>query len=162
MTLRPARPQDAARLAQVHEASIRELAARHYGPAQIDAWVERARAHWPKREVWDGLIVAEDAGKVCGFGELDLEQQMVTLCYVHPESAGRGVGSALLEQLEEMARAAGLEHLRLRSSVNAEPFYRKHGWVEYARTSHCLTEDVTALDAVEMEKSLIDRQATNP
>jgi GNAT superfamily N-acetyltransferase len=48
--------------------------------------------------------------------------------YVDPLSARRGVGSMLVRELERSAIAAGIESLRLDSSVTAEGFYQRHGF----------------------------------
>jgi GNAT superfamily N-acetyltransferase len=52
----------------------------------------------------------------------------VRAVYVDPAVAGTGVGSAILEHLEAVARDRGLDSLGLHSSVNARSFYEAHGY----------------------------------
>ena len=63
-------------------------------------------------------------------------QATLALCYVVPEALHRGVGRALLQNIEAHAREAGLATLDLESTRTAEPFYRRHGYVPHgvART----------------------------
>ncbi len=49
-------------------------------------------------------------------------------CYVAPEAARKGVGSALVLELEQVAREQGMAYLELDSSLTAEPFYVAHGY----------------------------------
>ena len=47
---------------------------------------------------------------------------------VTPESQGRGLGSAILRELEGRARAAGARFIILNARENAQPFYARHGY----------------------------------
>ncbi|MFJ3974165.1 GNAT family N-acetyltransferase [Streptomyces sp. NPDC090021] len=54
----------------------------------------------------------------------------------HPRFRCRGIGSALMGRVQEIARAEmGLERLRLtaRAGLGLEDFYRRLGWVEVGR-----------------------------
>jgi GNAT superfamily N-acetyltransferase len=55
---------------------------------------------------------------------------LVHAVYVHPESARRGVGTALLRALEREARRRGLSTLVLESTATGHPFYRSRGFVD--------------------------------
>lgn len=52
----------------------------------------------------------------------------VRAVYVHPDHARRGVGTALLSELERRARKRGFEALVLTASLNAVPFYEHRGY----------------------------------
>ena len=58
-------------------------------------------------------------------------QATLALCYVVPEALHRGVGRALLQNIEAHAREAGLATLDLESTRTAEHFYRRHGYVQH-------------------------------
>lgn len=47
---------------------------------------------------------------------------------VAPEAQGRGLGSAILRELERRARAAGAQSIVLNARENAQPFYARHGY----------------------------------
>ena len=72
-------------------------------------------------------LVAELDGELVGIGALVLADSELRACYVVPAAARKGVGSALVAEIERIARQHGLTHLELLSSLTAEPFYRALG-----------------------------------
>ena len=73
--------------------------------------------------------------------------------YVHPRAVRRGVGARLLRTLEEIARAAGLSTLHLKSTLNAVTFYQRAGFRIEAQATHRISPDVE-LACVGMRKEL--------
>lgn len=47
---------------------------------------------------------------------------------MHPASGRRGVGSAIVRELERLAVASGIPALDVTASLNAEAFYMQHGY----------------------------------
>jgi putative acetyltransferase len=163
-TVREATPEDVPAIRRVHAASVRGLAAGHYDDRQIDAWSDVDEGDYALPAEGSRVVVAEATGgagrddgdrPVVGFGALDLESGEVRAVYVHVDHAGTGVGSAILRELETAASDAGLTDLRLTASLNAVPFYERHGWVATEPTTHELGDGV-GLEAQAMEK-LLDR-----
>lgn len=64
----------------------------------------------------------------------------------------RGVGTALMEQLEAVARQRGVETLTMHSQISAEPFYERFG---YERVGEQFEE--AGIPHVEMHKALDGR-----
>ena len=77
----------------------------------------------------------------------------VRAVYVHPDFARRGVGSALLAELERRARDRGFETLVLTASLNAVPFYEHRGYEAVTTVTYEFGGDVPG-DAVVMRRSL--------
>jgi putative acetyltransferase len=129
LTIRRARQEDKEAIWRVHEGAIRGTCASHYSREVIEAWAGRLR---PEKyaEAIDRyeFFVAEEDGRVVGFGELGAEAGAIQGLYVSPEVKGQGVGWRLLRTLEERARAHGLKSLRLTSSLNAVAFYERAGF----------------------------------
>ena len=73
-------------------------------------------------------LIAELAGQPVGLGALVVDKAELLACYVVPEAARRGVGSALVKEMECIARDRGVTQLELHASVNAEPFYAALGY----------------------------------
>ncbi|HWG90387.1 MAG TPA: GNAT family N-acetyltransferase [Candidatus Thermoplasmatota archaeon] len=154
MHLREAVPGDAHRIHAVFVAAIRHLAADAYSPLERAAWAA-ARSEDAFRESLSGrqewTLVAEEGGRLVGFGSLlGREIQML---YVHPDAAGKGVGSALLAALEKQATALGHHRLRLRASLNAEAFYASRGYTAVERGVRRLDGGIS-LGYVWMEKTV--------
>jgi len=134
VSLRLATATDSAAVAAIFHEAIRVLAAADYPPDQIEAWAGapdparwRARISDPRRELW----IAEIDGSVAGFCDLEADGHVDTL-YVHPNFAGRGVASSLLQQIEARAAARGLSRLYTEASLTARPVFTRHGFVVIA------------------------------
>lgn len=88
-----------------------------------------------------------------GIGALVLAKSELRACYVAPQAARRGVGSALVHELERIARDNGLANVQMDSSVTAEPFYLAHGYNVRGRGEHTLSSG-QRMACVKMEKAL--------
>src|SRR4029079_2074558 len=98
-------------------------------------------------------LIAELDGEAVGLGALVLEGAELRACYVVPEAAGKGVGRALVRELERLARSNGLRQLELLASVNAERFYASLEYRPEHRTEHVLRTG-QRMAAVKMTKTL--------
>jgi mycothiol synthase len=70
----------------------------------------------------DAWVAVDDAGTIVGYAQITLEEPNVARSWgvVHPEHRGRGIGTSLLDRIEE--RASGLttaSPLRFRHAINA-------------------------------------------
>ena len=142
VTVRPLRADEARTFLQIHSRSIRGLAAGHYPPEVIEAWtvpltdeILRAFLDNPDHEI---RLVAELNGEPAGIGALVVASSELRACYVAPEASRQGVGTALVAEIERLARHSGLQELELLASVNAEPFYSSLGYERHERTEHVL------------------------
>ncbi len=77
--------------------------------------------------------------------------------YVSAAFGRQGVGSALLRELERLAKVRGCGELHLDSSLTAAPFYRHRGYEETERAEHLLSSG-TKMACVKMRKVLIERR----
>ncbi|MGJ7907885.1 GNAT family N-acetyltransferase [Actinopolyspora sp. H202] len=94
-------------------------------------------------EEWCRILVAERHGGVVGWLVLRADAPALTAhngsvhhVQSHPAARGRGVGTALLSRVHEIARdELGLEQLRLaaRDGMGLEDFYARLGWKEIGR-----------------------------
>ena len=73
----------------------------------------------------------------------------VAFCYVQPEWFRRGVGQALVRDLEGWLIEQGLRQSRLNSTRTSEAFYRRLGYQAYAQAFM-----VAGLHAIPMHKAL--------
>ena len=154
LAVRRAQDEDAQAIFEVHTRSIREICASHYSAAEVETWASRrpAGSHLTAIRSRECFVATDDAG-IVGFGQLDLATGEVEAVYVHPRAVRQGVGARLLRTLEEVARVAGLSVLRLKSTLNALPFYEHAGFRIEAQATHRISPEV-ALACVEMRKEL--------
>ena len=77
-------------------------------------------------------VVAFDGASCVGTGRivrLDQRTCQVGRQATAPSHRGQGVGTAVLEHLERMARLRGVAELIVHAQLPAEPFYRNRGFV---------------------------------
>lgn len=152
--VRAYRPEDRDAVINVTVRAIRESAIRDYGPSQIEAWTGGDRIDaWSA--VDDRLIwVAVINELIIGFTDLKPSGHLDRM-YVHPEYEGRGVASALLNRLEDVARCQGITRLFTEASITAKPFFERRGFaVLTAQVVEFRGEKFTNF---QMEKHLTER-----
>src|SRR4051794_15114973 len=102
MTIRPATPDDADALCDLHIRSIRVLCAGDYTPEQIDAWCRPKTPEKYRTAMTDGgetmFVAVDDYGSLAGFASFKGEELYAV--YVAPDSIRRGVGRQLLQTVE--------------------------------------------------------------
>jgi len=139
--IREIRPEDARAFLEVHHAAVRGHASKDYSSEVIEAWapmpitaqhVEAVRSN-PDGEYRLG---AEIGGRLVGIGVV--QKNELRACYVTPSASRRGVGSALLREIERAAREQGTTYLEADYSLTAEPFYRSNGYLVRERGEHVL------------------------
>lgn len=116
------------------------------------------------------LIVAERPGELIGYIELTggrYRRNWTTgevVIGVAAAASGRGIGTALLGQVDAWARGAGLHRLELTVMVQngtARRLYERSGYVVEGRRRECLVVDGALVDELYMAKLLIDEAATS-
>lgn len=109
--------------------SVRQVASRDYGPAQIDAWVPVAvnGKHWTTRLGGRPTYVAEAGGEIVGFSDLEPDGH-IDMLFVHAAHQGRGVAHALLDHIHARAHEQGLDRLFTEASITARPFFERNGF----------------------------------
>ena len=152
------RDDDAPAFLQVHHAAVRGIAAKHYPPEVVEDWApmpitDQSIARCLANPDGELRLVAEIDGRIVGIGALVLATSELRACYVAPHAARSGVGSALVQALEAIARDNGLAHLQMDSSVTAEPFYLAHGYTVRGHGEHALGSG-RRMACVRMEKAL--------
>jgi GNAT superfamily N-acetyltransferase len=126
---RRATPADKDAIWRVRTVSIKGLCGSHYRQEQVETW-----ANVPPPDDFADVIgkrdflVAECQREIVGFGFVNRERAEFEAIFIAPEFARRGIGTAILTALEEIARHAGLQRLTLSSSLNAVSFYRAAGY----------------------------------
>ena len=129
-------PDDAAPLADLVRASVLELGAFDYAPAQVDAWAARlpdaaamARRCADGRHVW---VAVDDDGNLLGFTDLEGDGH-IDMLYVAPQAKGQGVADALTDAVIASARGEQLPRLHVEASEAARRFYLRRGFTELHR-----------------------------
>jgi putative acetyltransferase len=140
--LRPFLPADTPVLAAIFAAAIQELTGDDYDETQQEAWASVAddEAEFGKKLAGELTLIATLKNAPVGFASLKGKDH-IDMLYVHPNAAGQGVASALLDALEKLAGARGATRLTVEASDNAQEFFRKRGYVAQQRNSVTINGD---------------------
>jgi putative acetyltransferase len=158
MNIRNATRLDAPGIRAVHHAAIRGICASAYSADQIDAWISVLTLdRYVSERAGFGVLVAEQAGSIIGFSEVDIPGAELNALYVAPSDGGHGVGSTLLKAAEGLAVEAGLQRLTLKSTLNAVTFYQRAGYSQLGPAIHALPTG-QKLPCVLMSKQLAETQ----
>lgn len=157
--IRKMHDKEARSFLDVHHSAVRGIAAKDYSQAVVEDWAplpitEKRITAFLENPDDEIRLVAEIDGEIVGVGALVLEKNELRACYVAPKAARKGIGSALVMEIEKIAREHGLTNLQLDSSITAEPLYRAHGYKVIAHGEHELRSG-QRMESVKMEKSLL-------
>lgn len=153
--IRPAAAEDRHVLWQVHTQAIRQSAKSHYDAMQVEAWAGRLTLEGYRLPNPDVYLVAETKdGRVVGFGEINIDVGEIEAVFVDPEFGRRGIGSQILQALEDSARRQGLTALVVDASLNAVEFYERSGYKQAEPTMCVYGKDAVAVPGMLMTKSL--------
>jgi ribosomal protein S18 acetylase RimI-like enzyme len=95
----------------------------------VDAYISGRRPSHVAAEMREQrIVVMEDEGKILGFAALHVPKIEITMVFVNPEHQRKGVGRALLAELESIAIEAGLDVVKLQATGTAIEFYLKTGY----------------------------------
>ena len=128
LALRLATPAEAATIAALSRDTIEQGLPWTWRPERVARAIGDASTN---------VVVAGPPGTVAAFGimsYLDTDAHLLLLA-VHPLRRREGLASAILEWLEDVARAAGARRIRVearRDNVAARSFYNEHGYHERA------------------------------
>ena len=128
MQTRPATKADAGGIWELHVRAIRELCTRDYTVEQIEAWAgPKQPGDYLEPIRSKRLFVAEQGGRVVGFGDYHATKNEISAVYVDPDFGGQGIGRALFLVVIGELKARGYSHVELDASLNSVGFYEAMG-----------------------------------
>ncbi|WP_019999004.1 GNAT family N-acetyltransferase [Aureimonas ureilytica] len=133
--IRPACLSDAEGISRIIFAALRDTNAKDYSEAVI-ARVERSFSPAAVSELLTRrqVFVALDQDTIVGTASLD--DRVVRTVFVDPKFQRYGIGKALMARIEKAALEKGIAVLAVPSSVTAEPFYAKLGFISVRDSYH--------------------------
>ena len=127
MKLRRYRDGDLEEMRALFRESILRGCVGFYTPAQLRAWADRAGSLEPERFRRAVTLVAEEEGRLLGYGSLEPGGHLDHL-YTAAEAQGQGVGTALCGALEAEARRQGVREIHVEASRKARRFFEGRGY----------------------------------
>lgn len=129
--LRPYQSSDCKELSELFYNTVHTINRKDYTPEQLDAWADGHvdLAAWDASFLAHHTVVAEEDGRLVGFGDMDQNGYLDRL-YVHKDYQGRGIAKALCDCLEnrgrEVQKAGGC--FTTHASITARPFFERRGY----------------------------------
>lgn len=154
MNIRPYRPED--------REILKNITTNTFGPVSIDGNIEKQFGllngtdwAWRKRRHIDadcdaqpdGILVAEDEGRVVGYITTRLDRATklgwIPNMAVEPDCQGRGVGRRLIEAALDLFRRNGMTHAKIETLAHnpvGQKLYPSCGFQEVARQIHFIAK----------------------
>ena len=124
--IRRATAGDAEAVYEIVLRALRETNARDYPASVIDRLVlTLPEGVASKLEEWHAYVAVVH-GRIVGTGSLN--GKTVRAVFVHPDYQGRGIGTKLMDAVENAASVQSVDTLTVQSSITAQPFYAKRGF----------------------------------
>jgi putative acetyltransferase len=110
--------------------TVHEVNTRDYTKEQVDAWAPANMdiEVWNRRLTNKLVYVAENNGKILGFGELE-EDGHIDGFYCHKDFQRKGIGTQLLKSIESKANFLGIKKLLVEVSITAKSFFESQGFI---------------------------------
>jgi len=158
INVRFAKSEDARGILEAHYSAVHQTAAKDYPREILRVWstpvtTERIDQYLRNALRHETTVVAEVDGRIAGFGAIVESNNELRAVYVAAGFGNQGVGSALLRELERLAKDRGCPALQMDSSLTAAPFYLHHGYEELGRADHTLSSG-DKMASVRMRKAL--------
>lgn len=157
---RAAKSKDAKDMVTIHFRAVQSISKDTYDKQTLTAWSPKPST---QRVQWLAAFVDNDnvrcyvatngKSKVLGLAIYLIAEQCVKSLYVDPKHAGLGIGTRLLNRVEEFANKKAADKVHLKSSVNAVSFYENMGFESIKEQSQILSNG-SCMDAVLMEKAI--------
>jgi putative acetyltransferase len=108
-------------IAELFYNTVHSVNMKDYSQKQVDIWAtgKLDPNRWNKSLLENYSIVAIEEKQIVGFGDIDKTNYIV---YVHKEFQGRGVATAICDELEKQANGYAII---VHASITAKPFFEK-------------------------------------
>jgi GNAT superfamily N-acetyltransferase len=135
VAIRAVEAEDVSAVRSLHARSFAELARQHHTPTQIEAYVRLILDELYRDELLsNNLLVAEEQeGRIIGTAGWCAvagapRTARIRKVFIAPETAGRGLGRRLVQEVEQRAIEIGYTRFVVRANANAVGFYQRLGY----------------------------------
>lgn len=125
-----------------------------YTDDQVSAWApetELAHQAIANKLTTQWTVGIKECGILIGFGSLTSSFD-IDMLYVHKHRQGQGVGTRLVEKLEDIAARNGKHVIKVDASLTALPFFKRCGYTPIAKQT--VMRRGIALENYQMEKKI--------
>ena len=110
--------------------SVHIVSSSYYSPEEVEAWAPSHPDITTWRRFFDEhyTIVMDTGDGIKGFGCLSVDGGTIDMLFTHHAHQSEGIGSSILEALENEAMQRGNYEVRLTTSATAWSFYQRRGY----------------------------------
>ena len=128
MKIRTYRQSDCEEILKLFYHTVHTVNAKDYTLEQRNVWATGREDPelWNRSFLEHDTLVAVEDGIIVGFGDMDRTGYLDRL-YVHAEYQGRGIGTALCDQLEQTVQGK-VTTITTHASITARPFFERRGY----------------------------------
>jgi GNAT superfamily N-acetyltransferase len=101
------------------------------------------------------MIVCCDMETILSFAQYDPTDSFIDAIYVDPQHIGKGIGTNMLNYLEDVARQLNKTYIEINASINAINFYEKCGY-EQQGTFFLDCRDGSKFETIKFTKQLAE------
>ncbi|MFB2976486.1 GNAT family N-acetyltransferase [Microseira sp. BLCC-F43] len=149
--IRLSKPEDSKKIIELQTSSLRTLSA-SYNSTQIESLVRsQASVRFAQEEI---EVVAEHKNDIVGFASLLVQSSQIAGVYVDPDFVRQGIGTQLLETVEQIAIDKGNKVTHVISALDTVNFYQSVGY-KINRESGFYSEGKFWIPCIILEKELI-------
>lgn len=151
MDIRLAQASDLPELANIYHQTVMAIAPQKYTPQQVEAWASHAADADQFRQFILAVTtyVAVDETGILGFAGISPDGYVASV-YVRGDRIHQGIGSTLMEVIQDHATRQGIERLHAAASEFSLGLFRKFGFQVYAT-------EIAERQGVPFERYLVER-----
>lgn len=131
IVVRRYRDSDATALVNIFYNTIHKINSKDYSDEQIKAWAPDSFLSldgWQAKWINIKPFVAEINDQIVGLAEFE-DSGFIDCFYVHHDFQGQGVGTALMENIQDEALTKKINNIFADVSITAKPFFQSQGFV---------------------------------
>ena len=145
---------DTEQILELNADTMRRINSKDYTEDQIEAWLSMRNSERLRAAISAGYITVcadSENDEVLGYGSR-LNDEIHAL-YVSSQQQNEGIGTRILDRMEQDAISEGVKELHFHSTITALPFYTSKGYRAISKHQVPLT-DGKMLDTVKVSKFL--------
>lgn len=129
MIIRQYQESDAGAIVSLFTETVRRVNIQDYTPEQVEVWAPRNpdMGRWNDRLRRSMTFIAEEKSEIIGFGQLESNGH-IDCFYVAFNHVHTGVGTRLLETIDQKCQELGIVRMFTEASITAKPFFERRGF----------------------------------
>ena len=155
MMIREYKPDDCALLAQLFYNTVHAVNSKDYTKEQLDVWATGNidLNEWNRSFLEHTTLIAMCDNTIVGFADMGRDGYLDRL-YVHKDYQGKGIATALINELERRAKEKHVVCFETYASITARPFFEKLGYT--VQTENIVVRGGIPLTNFRMTKAVSD------